>query len=93
MTVVVLPLPLGPIRAWTAPCRTETSTSSTALRPPKYFESPLTSSAAAAPELAGSSTSGYSVWDTRGAPAAESRAMRPQMPSGMKMMMRTTATP
>src|SRR5258705_8350910 len=43
LSSVVLPDPFGPTKACTVLRRTESSTSSTALRPPKCFESWLTS--------------------------------------------------
>src|SRR5688572_19508924 len=43
-TVVLLPEPLGPMRPTISPSRTAKSSPSTARTPPKYFESPLSSS-------------------------------------------------
>src|SRR4029453_6964621 len=53
LTKVVLPAPLGPIRAWISPGRTSIETLSFAIRPPKRFFSPVgvsTGSTMAAPE-------------------------------------------
>src|SRR4029077_5174589 len=41
---VVLPAPLGPIRACTSPCTTSSATLSVATTPPKRFVTPLSSS-------------------------------------------------
>ena len=41
---VVLPAPFGPIKAWISPAPSFRFAPATAQMPPKYFETPLTSS-------------------------------------------------